>query len=123
MSKRILVVDDEIDITSIVKRGLQHYGFFVESYNDPILALRDFKSDYYDLMLIDIKMPQMNGFEFYHEIRKSDIKIKVYFLTAFSISYEEIRRILPPELITRQHIIQKPITITELAKRINETLR
>ena len=68
-------------------------------------------------------MPKMNGFEFYHKIRDKDINIRVCFMTAFPISYEEIRKILPAELITRQNLIQKPIAIKELIKRINEILR
>ena len=65
MDKRILVVDDEVDITLVIKSGLEQNSFFVDSYNDPNLALKEFKSNYYDLMLVDIRMPQMNGFEFY----------------------------------------------------------
>jgi DNA-binding response OmpR family regulator len=102
---------------------LEKSGFLVDSYNDPLLALKEFKAGFYDLMLIDIRMPKMNGFEFYHEIRKNDIKVKVCFITAFAISYEEISKMLPPELVTRQHIIQKPIGIKELANKINEILR
>jgi DNA-binding response OmpR family regulator len=123
MDKKILIVDDDTDITLLLKNGLEDNGYFADSYNDPRLALKNFKADYYDLMLVDIQMPNMNGFEFYHEVRKSDIKIRVCFLTAFPISFEEIRKVLPPELINRQYIIQKPITITELTKRINEMLR
>lgn len=123
MDKKILIVDDDTDITLLLKNGLEDNGYFADSYNDPRLALKNFKADCYDLMLVDIQMPNMNGFEFYHEVRKSDIKIRVCFLTAFPISFEEIRKVLPPELINRQYIIQKPITITELTKRINEMLR
>jgi DNA-binding response OmpR family regulator len=123
MDKKILIVDDDTDITLLLKNGLEDNGYFADSYNDPRLALKNFKADYYNLMLVDIQMPNMNGFEFYHEVRKSDIKIRVCFLTAFPISFEEIRKVLPPELINRQYIIQKPITITELTKRINEMLR
>jgi DNA-binding response OmpR family regulator len=102
---------------------LEKNGFHIDSYNDPLLALKEFKAGFYDLMLIDIRMPKMNGFEFYHEIRKNDIKVKACFITAFAVSYEEISRMLPPELATRQHIIQKPIGIKELANKINEILR
>jgi DNA-binding response OmpR family regulator len=63
------------------------------------------------------------GFEFYHAVRKNDIKVKVCFITAFAISYEEISKILPPELVTRQNIIHKPIGIKELVNKINEILR
>ena len=62
-------------------------------------------------------------FEFYHGVRKNDIKVKVCFITAFAISYEEISKILPPELVTRQNIIHKPIGIKELISKINEIIR
>ena len=74
-------------------------------------------------MLVDIRMPKVDGFEFYHEIRKNDIKVKICFITAFAISYEEISKILPPELVRRQNIIHKPIGIKELVNKINEILR
>ncbi|HZA64909.1 MAG TPA: response regulator [Nitrososphaeraceae archaeon] len=98
--KKILVVDDDIDITLLIKEGLERKGFHIESYNDP----QEFKSDFYDLMLVDIRMPKVNGFEFYQGVRKNDIKVKVCFITAFAISYEEISKILPPELVTRQRL-------------------
>jgi DNA-binding response OmpR family regulator len=121
--KKILVVDDDIDITLLIKEGLERKGFHIESYNDPQVALQEFKPDFYDLMLVDIRMPKVNGFEFYHGVRKNDIKVKVCFITAFAISYEEISKILPPELFTRQNIIHKPIGIKELIKKINEILQ
>ncbi len=91
--KKILVVDDDIDITLLIKEGLERKGFHIELYNDPQVALQEFKPDFYDLMLVDIRMPKVNGFEFYHGVRKNDIKVNVYFITAFAISYEEISKI------------------------------
>ena len=123
MGKKVLVVDDDIDITLLIKEGLELKGFHIKSYNDPQLALQEFIPGFYDLMLVDIRMPKLNGFEFYHQIRKNDIKVKVLFITAFAISYEEISKTLPPEWVTRQNIIQKPIGIKELANKINEILR
>lgn len=121
--KKILVVDDDLDITLLIKEGLEQKGFHIESYNDPQMALQEFKPDFYDLMLVDIRMSKLNGFEFYQEVRKNDIKVRVCFITAFAISYEEISKTLPPELVTRQNIIQKPIGIKELINKINEILR
>ena len=92
--KKILVVDDDIDITLLIKEGLERKGFHIESYNDPQVALQEFKPDFYYLMLVDIRMPKVNGFEFYQGVRKNDIKVKVCFTTAFAISYEEISKIL-----------------------------
>lgn len=78
--KKILVVDDDIDITLLIKEGLERKGFHIESYNDPQVALQEFKPDFYDLMLVDIRMPKVNGFEFYQGVRKNDIKVKVCFI-------------------------------------------
>lgn len=123
VGKNILIVDDEIDLTTLLKKGLESDGFYVGSYNDPLLALQEFRAGFYDLMLIDIRMPKMNGFEFYHKLRNKDINIRVCFMTAFPLSYEEVKKMLPVESITRQNLIQKPIGIKELIKRINEILR
>ena len=87
-NNRILLVDDEVDITMVYTMGLQDNGFKVDAFNDPLQALSDFKSDIYSLVLIDYKMPKMNGFELYQEIRKVDTKVKVCFITAFDVIME-----------------------------------
>ena len=90
-NKRILlVVDDEPDITLAFSIGLEDSGFEVDAFNDPLLALEAFKEKKsYDLALIDVKMPKMNGFELYKEIRRVNDKVKVCFATAFDIQKEE----------------------------------
>ena len=67
--KRIFVVDDEVDITTVFKLGLEEADLQEDVYNDPLLALSDYKPGIYDLLLLDIKMPKMNGFELYKEIK------------------------------------------------------
>jgi DNA-binding response OmpR family regulator len=89
--KRILLVDDESDITAALSMALVEYGFEVDSYNDPLAALSNFKPRYYDLVILDIKMPVMNGFELLREIKKVDESVKVCFLTALS----EFRNYIP----------------------------
>ena len=71
-SRKILIVDDQPDITSTFDMILQMNGFEVNSYNDPLLALSNFKPDLYGLALIDIRMPKMNGFELYKKIKDID---------------------------------------------------
>ena len=93
--KRVLVVDDEVDITTIVKLALEKVNLQVDVYNDPLLALTDYKAGMYDLLLFDIRMPGMNGFELYRKIKdieEEEKKVKngkprVCFITA----YEEFR--------------------------------
>jgi DNA-binding response OmpR family regulator len=86
--RRLLSVDDEQDITSILCSVLEESGFEVVSFNEPLLALQHFKPRYYHLAILDIKMPDMNGFELYRHIRKKDKRVKVCFLTAI-IEFEE----------------------------------
>jgi two-component system, OmpR family, response regulator ChvI len=127
---RILLVDDEPDITTVFTLGLEDNGFKVDVFNDPIQALSAFKSDLYDLALIDYKMPNMNGFELYREIRKIDERVKVCFVTAFEVYYEELKnRFQSSSKSSPEHekedvkcFIQKPIDIDELIKRIKEEL-
>jgi two-component system, OmpR family, response regulator ChvI len=90
MTRRILIVDDEPDIGFTFKLAHEENGFKerVDEYNDPSLALNDFKADLYDLLLLDIAMPRMDGFTFYEKIRKIHSKIRVFFMTAFGVNYE-----------------------------------
>jgi CheY-like chemotaxis protein len=80
--KRILLVDDEQDILLIFKLILEHEGFKVYPFDNPLHALSSFKSELYDLAILDIKMPKMDGFELYEEIKKIDRSVKVCFITA-----------------------------------------
>src|SRR5262245_66040210 len=88
-NKRILLVDDEPDITLSLSMGLEDNGFKVDTFNDPLAALLKFKLGLYDLVILDIKMPDMNGIDLCKEIRKVDNKVKICFLTAFGPRYEE----------------------------------
>jgi two-component system, OmpR family, response regulator ChvI len=115
--RRILVVDDEPDITSIFKISLEYNGFQVDAYNDPILALSNFKAAFYGLMLLDIKMPGMTGFELYKEVMKIDNKVKVCFVTAYDLSYDEFRQQVPT--LNAKCFLRKPILIPDLIKRID----
>ena len=120
MLKRILVVDDEPDITTSIKTGLEKKGFEVHAYNEPLKALSDFKPDQYDLLLIDIRMPKMNGFELYREIKKKSSDVKICFFTAFEVYYEEFRKMFPN--LEVKCFIRKQITINDLVAHINSEL-
>ena len=119
----LLVVDDEPDITLAFSMGLEDSGFVVDAFNDPLLALEAFKEQKksYDLALIDIKMPKMNGFELFKEIRKVNDKVKVCFATAFDIQKEDEEEGLKAIIATSNEkpiIIRKPISIDDLVKRV-----
>jgi two-component system, OmpR family, response regulator ChvI len=119
---KILLVDNEPDNTYILSMGLEDEGFKVDAFNDPILALSQFKRDYYGLTILDINMPKMNGYELYKEIRKIDDKVKVCFLTASEI-YKDDLRMPPPGLLDDvKCFIPKPLTIDDVVKKVKEEL-
>jgi DNA-binding response OmpR family regulator len=120
--KRILLVDDEQDVTHTIKIVLENNGFLVDSYNDPTLALSNFKLGFYDLLLLDIRMPKINGFDLYQKIREIDINVKICFLTASEWFYEEHRRLDTHPTVDRGHFIQKPFRSKELIRQLNEVL-
>jgi two-component system, OmpR family, response regulator ChvI len=119
----ILVVDDEPDITSTLKISLEDNGFTVHTFNNPILALEKFRKRLYDLLILDIKMPQMNGFQLYTKIKTIDNKVKVCFLTALSDlhDYEQFRKEVSPK-VGERHFIQKPIKNQDIVIRVKEIL-
>ena len=121
--KILLVVDDEPDITLAFSIGLEDSGFEVDAFNDPLLALEAFKEKKsYDLALIDVKMPKMNGFELYKEIRRVNDKVKVCFATAFDIQKEDEEDLALAASNEKPTIIRKPITIDELVKSVKMEL-
>jgi CheY-like chemotaxis protein len=127
--KRILVVDDEVDITTIIKLALEKVNLHVDVYNDPLLALSDYKAGMYDLLLFDIRMQRMNGFELYRkikEIEEEEKKVKngkprVCFITA----YEEFRSEFKETFPTVEEVdcfLRKPIPMPDLVKKVKSQL-
>jgi two-component system, OmpR family, response regulator ChvI len=120
--KKILIVDDEPDITLTLAKGLEQGGYDVHVFNDPLVALSNFKPDTYDLLLLDIKMPNMTGFELYRKLKEIDSKVKVCFITAFETYYEKFRQeFFPLEEI--KGFIRKPIQIQDLIRITNQITR
>lgn len=119
--KRILLVDDEPDITFTLKMGLEYKGGFeVDTFNDPQEAISQFRPGYYNLLISDIKMPNLNGFEFYSKIRKLDDKIRVCFITGYEYYYDEFRRVFPK--LNVRCFENKPVSIDKLVEIITEEL-
>ncbi len=124
MSKRILLVDDEQDIIFTIKIILEENGFKVDSFNDPILALNYYKVNFYALVILDIKMPKMDGFELYTKIREKDPKLKICFLTAITKSNEEAGkiRLALGKTINEDYFIQKPVEMEDLLKKLTSII-
>jgi DNA-binding response OmpR family regulator len=116
--RRVLIVDDEEDITDALKAGLEHRGFKVDAFNDPMSALAKFQPRVYDVAILDIRMPKMNGFELYRELRKVDGMASVCFLTAFDVHRDEFEKMFPDVKV--KAFLKKPITIDNLVKQLNE---
>ena len=122
--RKILVVDDEPDNASVFTMGLEDGGFEVDTFTESLLALSTIKAGKktYDLLILDIKMPDINGFELYEEIRKIDNKVRVCFLTAFGEGYtEEFGRRFTSSS-PNVSFIRKPIRIDDLVKKVNEII-
>ena len=118
--KRVLIVDDEPDVNLALRIVLEDNSFIVNSFNDPLRALENFKANLYDLIILDIKMPKKDGFEVYKEILKIDNKVKVCFLTAGDINYRSLKETFPT--LEENQFIRKPIENIELIKQIHKII-
>ena len=126
-AKRILIVDDDPDITLTFKKGLEaenekssNMFFNVDSCNNPLQALSEFKPNYYDLILIDINMPIMDGIELSNKILELDANVKICLVTAGEANIDVLRELYPMRSIGC--FIKKPVTIEYLDRRIKAEL-
>ena len=128
---RIMVVDDEKDILRVIKRDLEsgrnnnnyETNFLVDAFSSSELALDAIEhhpSNYYDLVLTDIRMPQMNGFELYRRIKEKNPSMKIAFITAFEINKEEFSKVLPS--IDVKDFIIKPISMANLIRKLKSMI-
>jgi CheY-like chemotaxis protein len=126
--KRMLIIDDYVDVTITLKAGIEDSNnnndankrIEVYTSNDPVVALSEFKPNFYDLLLVDINMPHMNGFELSEKILAIDINVKVCFMSSAEINLEALREIYPS--LSLGCFIRKPVTIDYLIKRITSEL-
>ena len=117
-----MAIDDEPDITLTLKAALETVGLFdVDTFNSPESALKSFKPDFYALVLIDIMMPKMSGFDLYEQLKKVDPGVKVCFLTASEMYHEENRGIEHCAL-NKDLFLQKPISTDDLIMEVNRKI-
>lgn len=122
--KRILIIDDDPDTTLTFKSGIEYSNnsskhdkrIEVITSNEPLKVLSEYKPDFYDLLLVDINLPQMNGFELCEKILKIDINVKVCFMSSGGVNREALREIYPA--ISFGCFIKKPVTMDYLVQRI-----
>jgi DNA-binding response OmpR family regulator len=114
--RKILLVDDEPDVLESVKAGLKMHGFEVDAYDDPVKALADFRRGAYEIALLDIRMPKMNGFQLYREVLKRDGDVRVKFFTAFEEYRQEFKKAFPE--LDEKRFIRKPTTIKSLTQAL-----
>ena len=112
---KIMIVDDNQDIARLFALTLQDNGFVVDVFNDPLSALANYKVGIYDLLLLDIRMPAINGFELYQKIRDIDDKAEVCFITAYEESINDFNKLFP-NLEAFDCFVTKPVELHNLVK-------
>src|SRR5437867_9143096 len=122
MNKKILIIDDEPDVIVTLRIALQQYGFSADFYSDSTIAYKNFRAGVYDLVLLDIKMPIVDGFQLYQKIKRTDNRVKICFLTAGELYHEEIRKEQGYERCNEEVFLRKPIEIPVLVNAINNLL-
>jgi two-component system response regulator ChvI len=118
MNKRVLIIDDEPDIILTLRMALEQNGFRTDSYSDSILAYKNFRAGLYDLVLLDIKMPNVDGFQLYQKIKRTDSRVKICFLTASEFYDEEIRKEQGFDGFNEELFLRKPVEIACLIDTI-----
>jgi DNA-binding NtrC family response regulator len=118
----LLIIDDDKDILTVLKQSLELKGMKTYGFTNPILALEHFRNNAanYDMVITDIRMPQMNGFQVARTVKEIRSDIKVAFITAFDISRSEFEKVLPSTKIDA--FITKPVKPAAFVKIINDAL-
>ena len=122
LKRKIMVIDDNSDIGLALRMGLEldDKNMQVDSYDNPVTALTEFRPDFYDLLLIDVNMPVMDGFELCQKLLQKDINVRVCFMTSGEINMDAVREVHPLKSIGC--FIKKPIASHALAQRIKAEL-
>lgn len=119
---RVMVVDDEFDIVMIIRRYLEHWGYTVDTFTNPLYAYQKFKAnpERYSLVLADIRMPEMTGIRLANMILEVKPDMKIVIMTAFEVAPDELHTHLPT--ITREDILQKPFRLEQICNAVKKQL-
>ena len=121
--QNIMIVDDEEDINLLFEMLLSGEGYNVKAFTNPYIAINNFENGLYDLLIIDILLPDLDGFELYEQLRLLDKKVKVCFLTAGEINYEQFKKAASfPEITTEDCFIKIPVENSVLIRKVRNTL-
>jgi two-component system, OmpR family, response regulator ChvI len=118
---KILVVDYEHDSNLLLKTILERNGFIVDCFDDPFVAMENFRSNLFSLIILNIKLPKLNGFQLYREIRKKDKKVKVCFITDGEMYYGVYTDIF--NSLDENSFIRKPINYDDLLEHLSKIIR
>jgi CheY-like chemotaxis protein len=123
--KKILFVDNEPDTTAMLKMALEYAGFSVDVFNDPLLALKNFKPKLYDLVVLDVMMPKMDGLELYNQLKTVDPSVNGCFLTASSETYsEELKEKKGRHCeLNKDPFLYMPLPISKIVEEINRRIK
>jgi CheY-like chemotaxis protein len=121
--KKILVVNDEPDVTTMLKMTLERVGLRVDTFNDPVLALKSYKPHLYDLVILDVVMPVVDGLELYTQLRRKDSGINICFLTASSEPYREELLKEKYNQLSRDLFLEMPLPTSELIREVKKRLQ
>lgn len=117
--KKIMIVDDDRDINDLFKLFLEYDDYKVDAFTDPIDALYSFRKHEYDLILLDLKMPKMDGMTLYQKLKKINDKVLICFITANIEYIQQLKNYIPD---IEKIVIYKPILLNELRRKINSII-
>lgn len=118
--KRILIIDDKQGTTVTLRIALEDKGFKIESYTSLLVAYENFIEGLYDLVILDIKMPVVDGFHLYKKIKAIDSRVKLIFFTASEFYYEQFRKEYGFDVFKQEFFLRKPIGTKDLVQTINK---
>ena len=118
--KRVLIIDDDKDVSNLFKIYLEKSGEYqIDAYTDPVDALYYFKKGLYDLVLLDLKMPQIDGISMYQQLKKEDSNTSICLITADIANLEQLKTKIPN---IEKYVIYKPILLRNLKNKIDSLL-